>query len=224
MPFFLQKEFLTERRRLLSSRAGKLPSSRLTISPWLRAAALELFPAGWDAQRPQPLPRLDPEGVPSGGILLIPESPRPGGSQEVPAVPSPCPVPQCPQLPTRGCLLNEELWIFPTIGALDRAKKTELCLANPGDLCEPPGLLCLCSCLWEKSFISSSAPDALQEATASFWGGTGLWRGCSQGGQEGRLPPLYPDPKGRERPPRGSHGSRRVLSGPVTTQHAPSPT
>lgn len=52
MPFFLQKEFLTERRRLLSSRAGKLPSSRLTISPWLRAAALELFPGGWDAQPP----------------------------------------------------------------------------------------------------------------------------------------------------------------------------
>lgn len=48
MPFFRQKEFLTERRRLLSSRAGKLLSSRLSISPWLRAAALELFPAGWD--------------------------------------------------------------------------------------------------------------------------------------------------------------------------------
>lgn len=160
-------------------------------------------------------------GVPSGGTLLIPESPRSGDSQEVPAVPSPCPVPQCPQLPTPGCLLNQELWIFPTIGALDRAKKTEQCLVNPGDLCEPPGLPCLCSCLWEKSFISSSALDALQEATASFWGGTGLWRSRSQGGQEGRLPPLHPDPKGMERPPRGSHGSRRVLSPPTTLPHPP---
>lgn len=45
-PFFRQKEFLTERRRLLSSRAGKLLSSKLIISPWPRAPALPLFPGG----------------------------------------------------------------------------------------------------------------------------------------------------------------------------------
>lgn len=46
-PFFRQKEFLTESRRLLSSRAGKLLSSKLIISPWPRAPDLALFPGGW---------------------------------------------------------------------------------------------------------------------------------------------------------------------------------
>lgn len=45
-PFFRQKEFLTESLRLLSSRAGKLLSSKLIISPWPRAPDLALFP-GW---------------------------------------------------------------------------------------------------------------------------------------------------------------------------------
>lgn len=45
-PFFRQKEFLTESRRLLSSRAGKLLSSKLIISPWPRALDLTLFPGG----------------------------------------------------------------------------------------------------------------------------------------------------------------------------------
>lgn len=45
-PFFRQKEFLTDSLRLLSSRAGKLLSSKLIISPWPRAPALALFP-GW---------------------------------------------------------------------------------------------------------------------------------------------------------------------------------
>lgn len=44
IPFFLQKEFFTDMRRLFSSRAGKLLSSRLTISPWLSALDLELLP------------------------------------------------------------------------------------------------------------------------------------------------------------------------------------
>lgn len=46
MPFLRQKEFLTERRLLLSSRAGNRPSSRRTISPWVsgRAVQLEWFP------------------------------------------------------------------------------------------------------------------------------------------------------------------------------------
>lgn len=43
-PFFRQKEFLTESLRLLSSRAGKLLSSKLIISPWPRAPDLALFP------------------------------------------------------------------------------------------------------------------------------------------------------------------------------------
>lgn len=43
-PFFRQKEFLTDSLRLLSSRAGKLLSSKLIISPWPRAPALALFP------------------------------------------------------------------------------------------------------------------------------------------------------------------------------------
>lgn len=43
-PFFRQNEFLTESRRLLSSRAGKLLSSKLIISPWPRAPDLALFP------------------------------------------------------------------------------------------------------------------------------------------------------------------------------------
>lgn len=45
-PFFRQKEFLTDSRRLLSSRAGKLLSSKLIISLWPRAPGLALFPAG----------------------------------------------------------------------------------------------------------------------------------------------------------------------------------
>lgn len=43
-PFFLQKEFFTDSRRLLSSRAGKLLSSKLSISPWPRAPDLVLPP------------------------------------------------------------------------------------------------------------------------------------------------------------------------------------
>lgn len=43
-PFFRQKEFLTESRLLLSSRAGKLLSSKLIISLWPRAPDLALFP------------------------------------------------------------------------------------------------------------------------------------------------------------------------------------
>lgn len=58
-PFFLQKEFLTDSRRLLSSRAGKLLSSKLIISPWPRAPDLALFPGwvGWgemDIRSPTP--------------------------------------------------------------------------------------------------------------------------------------------------------------------------
>lgn len=43
-PFFLQKEFFTDSRRLLSSKAGKLLSSKLSISPWPRAPDLVLPP------------------------------------------------------------------------------------------------------------------------------------------------------------------------------------
>lgn len=43
-PFFLQKEFFTDSRRLLSSRAGKLLSSKLSISPWPSAPDLVLPP------------------------------------------------------------------------------------------------------------------------------------------------------------------------------------
>lgn len=43
-PFFRQKEFFTDSRRLLSSRAGKLLSSKLSISPWPRAPDLVLPP------------------------------------------------------------------------------------------------------------------------------------------------------------------------------------
>lgn len=42
MPFLRQKEFFTERRLLLSSKAGKRPSSRRTISPWVRGSAVQL--------------------------------------------------------------------------------------------------------------------------------------------------------------------------------------
>lgn len=45
-PFFLQKEFFTDSRRLLSSRAGKLLSSKLSISPWPSAPDLVFPPEG----------------------------------------------------------------------------------------------------------------------------------------------------------------------------------
>lgn len=151
MPFFRQKEFLTERRRLLSSKAGKLPSSRLTISPWLRAVALEPFPAGWDAQ-PSPHPPqaaqhggvwtlhgVGGQGMAQGGLcqlqrwtdqsLGMPTMCQSWGIGHAsapcpasPAVPSPARLGSHPDLPHRLwlpaqplCLLNEEVWIFPTI-------------------------------------------------------------------------------------------------------------
>lgn len=125
-----------ERRRLLSSRAGKLPSSRLTISPWLRAVALEPFPVGRACSATPRVSLGGPccTGWPGNGqgrVVPAPEleRPKPGDACEVPV---PCPaLPTVPRLPALAyalpcpiapgflawqlCLLNEEVWIFPTI-------------------------------------------------------------------------------------------------------------
>ena len=72
-PFFRQKEFLTESRRLLSSRAGKLLSSKLIISPWPRAPDLALFPGGYGGRS-----TLITHSVPSDWVVSPPRFSPPG--------------------------------------------------------------------------------------------------------------------------------------------------
>lgn len=90
-PFFRQKEFLTDSLRLLSSRAGKLLSSKLIISPWPRAPDLALLPVAGGGERGRlPPGLLDPLTPPPGRApLFLPELAkrlrwRPGAQRSLP--------------------------------------------------------------------------------------------------------------------------------------------
>lgn len=132
----------------MSSRAGKLPSSRLTISPWLRAAALELFPGGWDAQPPPAPPQAAqhseggwalPRGL--GGIVLVPEPPGPGDNQEVPAVPwlSPLPCPSAAISPLGAVCSTRSSGFSPQLEPLTEQRKQSCVWLIPVTSASPRG-------------------------------------------------------------------------------------
>lgn len=151
MPFFLQKEFLTERRRLLSSRAGKLPSSRLTISPWLRAFALEPFPAGQGLSLPAPpraprnegavtpAPAPTPRGAAGGAVPALELGvAQPGDPHELwgPAV-APCPVPPAPPPAPRSVCLTRSPGFSPQFEPLTQLRKQSRVWLIPLTSAEP---------------------------------------------------------------------------------------